>query len=142
MTIAPHGPYVVNGPGSLTILFARSRLDVTPGALTDVTADGASRLCRCGHSRRKPACDDACAAVGFTATPGGEQPPIVVEAGVPPRLAFIENGPMMVAGITIEHEDGAVTDLTGGELAMCRCGASRSKPWCDFSHLDIGFCTT
>ena len=39
-----------------------------------------------------------------------------------------------------------VTDAEGGEfplrrkaILLCRCGASRNKPFCDGSHAKIGF---
>jgi uncharacterized Fe-S cluster protein YjdI len=49
------------------------------------------------------------------------------------------NGPLFMRG------DIRVVDAIGGELrrtpraAFCRCGASENKPFCDNSHLRIGF---
>lgn len=139
MTLIPNGPYVISDTAGLTVLFARSRTDATLAELSQVEEDGSARLCRCGQSSCRPACDGTCESSGFIADPQGEEPPIEAEEGVAPRLAFIEDGPVMAAGIIINHEDGSSTDLTDGELAMCRCGASRSKPWCDFSHLRVNF---
>ncbi len=52
-----------------------------------------------------------------------------------------ENGPLLVTGsVTLtDHEDNAF-DLAGKDtIALCRCGASKSKPFCDGSHRDCGF---
>ncbi|MEO0466145.1 MAG: CDGSH iron-sulfur domain-containing protein [Pseudomonadota bacterium] len=52
-----------------------------------------------------------------------------------------EDGPLLVKGETV------IRDQTGAELpskpmvALCRCGASNSKPYCDGSHVAIGFST-
>jgi CDGSH-type Zn-finger protein len=39
--------------------------------------------------------------------------------------------------VTIEGADG--TEISGHRGALCRCGASGSKPFCDGTHSDVGF---
>lgn len=56
-----------------------------------------------------------------------------------PRLALVRNGPLMVAGMDLVHEDGRVTELADREAPLCRCGHSQDKPWCDYSHRDVDF---
>lgn len=49
-----------------------------------------------------------------------------------------ENGPLVVTGVTrMTDADGdvAVKEV----MALCRCGASKSKPFCDGSHNAAGF---
>jgi uncharacterized Fe-S cluster protein YjdI len=50
-----------------------------------------------------------------------------------------KNGPLLVFGnISIKDATGNVSkkhDIT----ALCRCGASQNKPFCDGSHAKIGF---
>lgn len=49
------------------------------------------------------------------------------------------NGPNMVKGnIEIRNEAGEVVK-TAKNVALCRCGGSESKPFCDGSHQRIGF---
>ena len=53
-----------------------------------------------------------------------------------------ENGPYLVEGpVTIvDHQGNAFT--AGADkpaIALCRCGASKNKPFCDGSHRDCGF---
>lgn len=52
-----------------------------------------------------------------------------------------ENGPYLVKGpIALVDADGNAYD-TGGKdiIALCRCGASTNKPFCDGTHSKIGF---
>jgi CDGSH-type Zn-finger protein len=53
-----------------------------------------------------------------------------------------ENGPYRVRGpITLIDADGNEFDLAehGETIALCRCGASTTKPFCDKTHSKIGF---
>ena len=54
------------------------------------------------------------------------------------------NGPYLVTGDLSELEltdaDGNRYDLTGKPaVALCRCGGSTTKPFCDATHSRIGF---
>jgi uncharacterized Fe-S cluster protein YjdI len=49
------------------------------------------------------------------------------------------NGPLMVYGnVTIKNAQGQLTRKSNA-TALCRCGASQNKPYCDGSHRKIGF---
>ncbi|HIE98802.1 MAG: CDGSH iron-sulfur domain-containing protein [Fuerstiella sp.] len=52
-----------------------------------------------------------------------------------------DNGPLLVSGpITVEDADGNSFDLGGKEtIALCRCGASENRPFCDGAHNRCGF---
>jgi CDGSH-type Zn-finger protein len=52
-----------------------------------------------------------------------------------------DNGPYKVSGpVRLVDADGGVFDIPEGEtFALCRCGRSASKPFCDKSHRDSGF---
>lgn len=52
-----------------------------------------------------------------------------------------ENGPLLVTGpVTVEDHEGNAFDTAGKEtIALCRCGASKNRPFCDGSHRDCGF---
>ena len=57
------------------------------------------------------------------------------------RIKVQENGPYLVFGaVTIVDADGAEYD-TGGKsvVALCRCGGSTTKPFCDGTHSRKGF---
>ena len=52
-----------------------------------------------------------------------------------------ENGPLLITGIVkLQDHLGNIYDLTGQEsIALCRCGHSSKKPFCDGSHRNCGF---
>jgi CDGSH-type Zn-finger protein len=64
-----------------------------------------------------------------------------VERSDPPRdpeITATENGPYAVTGVElrgVEFGDGASL----GHYTLCRCGASKNKPFCDGSHWDVNF---
>ena len=100
-------------------------------------------LCRCGHSRNKPFCDGSHRRVGFDdqgliqggrLVPGADPP----AADEPVRIVCATNGPLLVRGpLTVTASDG--TTVHGTKGALCRCGASAKKPFCDGTHRTIDF---
>lgn len=51
-----------------------------------------------------------------------------------------DNGPYLVKGpVTLVDQDGNQIAAKGKNIALCRCGASQNKPFCDGSHNQIGF---
>jgi CDGSH-type Zn-finger protein len=63
---------------------------------------------------------------------------------MPIKTVALKNGPYLVSGDLSELEltdaNGARYDLSGKEkIALCRCGASVTKPFCDGHHSQIGF---
>lgn len=52
-----------------------------------------------------------------------------------------ENGPLLVTGpVKLEDHEGNAFDLEGKEtIALCRCGVSKNRPFCDGSHRDADF---
>jgi CDGSH-type Zn-finger protein len=55
-----------------------------------------------------------------------------------------KNGPYLVSGdlsqLTLTDAEGNRYDLTGKQaVALCRCGASVNKPFCDGTHSKVGF---
>ena len=52
-----------------------------------------------------------------------------------------ENGPLLVSGpVKLTDHLGNAYDLTGKEnIALCRCGATSKRPFCDGTHKTNGF---
>lgn len=51
-----------------------------------------------------------------------------------------ENGPYLVRGpVSIRDADGNEHRVERGTAALCRCGGSTTKPFCDGTHSKIGF---
>jgi CDGSH-type Zn-finger protein len=51
------------------------------------------------------------------------------------------NGPYKVTGpVTVVDAEGREFELPpGSAIALCRCGHSSNKPFCDSTHKQIGF---
>lgn len=44
-------------------------------------------------------------------------------------------GPMVLRGpVTVEDEDGVAHTSERSVVAVCRCGLSAQRPWCDGTH--------
>jgi len=57
------------------------------------------------------------------------------------EISLRPSGPLLVKGpILLKDVDGNHIDLGGKTVvALCRCGASTTKPFCDGTHSKIGF---
>ena len=98
-------------------------------------------LCRCGESKNKPYCDGSHAAAAFVST--GEPPP-TTSAPLAKRDGVVtvkpyKDGPLGVAG-PVEILTGTGRTVNRVEqTALCRCGRSGRKPYCDGTHARVGF---
>jgi CDGSH-type Zn-finger protein len=67
------------------------------------------------------------------------------ECGQPPRMeqATItpyRDGPLLVRGpFRLLDQDGEEIEVDRGTVALCRCGKSRLRPFCDGSHKVVRF---
>ncbi|MCR2763121.1 CDGSH iron-sulfur domain-containing protein [Microbacterium sp. zg.B48] len=60
-----------------------------------------------------------------------------------PQITACKDGPLLVRGaVQIVGDDGQVVEHSRRTVALCRCGASAIKPWCDGTHKLIRFATT
>jgi CDGSH-type Zn-finger protein/uncharacterized Fe-S cluster protein YjdI len=98
-------------------------------------------LCRCGQSGNKPYCDGSHVRVGFSATgepPSATSVPLAKRDGVVAITPY-PNGPLGLAG-AVEIISGTGRTIDRVEKgALCRCGHSNRKPFCDGSHARVGF---
>ncbi len=109
----------------------------------DVEGETGTRatLCRCGLSKNKPYCDYSHVEAGFEAT-GEPKPTIpdpIEDQGGQLTASRIPDGPLKVAG-NVELTSGTGRQIVKGKnMFLCRCGASKNKPFCDGSHKGIEF---
>ena len=56
-----------------------------------------------------------------------------------PEITAVRDGPLFVRGrhALTDHEGKPVDG--GPRVALCRCGHSKNKPFCDNSHIEAGF---
>jgi CDGSH-type Zn-finger protein/uncharacterized Fe-S cluster protein YjdI len=124
-----------NGP-----LFLRGDL-VIDGAPADVPGlKFRAALCRCGASKNKPFCDNSHETIAFRDYGAvGDTGQADVASGGPLNVTAAPDGPLLVKGnLTISGSSGRQA-WRGTQVALCRCGASENKPFCDGKHKEIGF---
>ena len=49
------------------------------------------------------------------------------------------DGPLMVSGDVVVVDDQGGVVKRGERMALCRCGSSENKPFCDGAHARVGF---
>ena len=138
VTVSNDGPLMVSG--NLNIENAPSDME----GLKERAA-----LCRCGESKNKPFCDGSHKVAGFTdsgavgekgtfeESPDSESPDEVMDGEL--KISPEQDGPLVLTGkFQITAGSGRVA-WKGDGSALCRCGKSKNKPFCDGSHHEAGF---
>jgi CDGSH-type Zn-finger protein len=61
---------------------------------------------------------------------------------IPPSIVACSNGPLLVRGeVDILDSNGASVTRHRRTVALCRCGVSAIKPFCDGTHKLVHFTT-
>lgn len=128
VTVSYQGPYFIKGD-----LAIEQPSNDMPG--TQFRA----ALCRCGLSNNKPFCDNShegkfkdYGAVGETGEP-------IKESGGQLKITPLKDGPLLLSGnVAIKASSGRIA-WQGNNVALCRCGASKNKPFCDGAHKTVSF---
>jgi CDGSH-type Zn-finger protein len=97
-------------------------------------------LCRCGQSNNKPFCDNSHEGAVFRdrGAVGEQGEPLASPSGTL-SVRPLPDGPLLVNGpLTILSSSGRPA-WTGEKTALCRCGESSKKPFCDGTHVVTGF---
>jgi CDGSH-type Zn-finger protein len=57
------------------------------------------------------------------------------------KITVKQNGPYVVEGVDVQCVDstGKPHQIDQRPFALCRCGGSKTKPFCDGTHSKIGF---
>ena len=121
-------------------LFVSGELDIqnAPEDMPGVRFRAA--LCRCGHTQNQPFCDnshesanfDDCGAVGET----GAGPSAL---GGKLKINREKDGPLVLSGNFTIFTGSSREAWRGNQASLCRCGQSKNKPFCDWSHVQAGF---
>ena len=130
--VRPDGPLICKGENEIKLQNAEAEL---------ILKDKEFALCRCGLSKNKPFCDGSHKTGGFQAAQeftderdedisnlSGDLT-ITVKA----NAMYTLNGP-----VTIFSRSG-LSKTTRTKGALCRCGFSDKKPFCDAQHKKCGF---
>ncbi len=98
-------------------------------------------LCRCGASKNKPFCDGSHAAIEFAASgePKTDAVDPLLRRNGPLAIVPRKDGPLAVQGnLEICAGTGRTVRRTT-QCVLCRCGGSKTKPFCDGTHRTNGF---
>lgn len=69
-----------------------------------------------------------------------EQPRPPLHEAEPATITPYADGPYLVRGaFVVQDQDGNEMPLRRRTIALCRCGKSRMRPFCDGTHKLIGF---
>ena len=116
------------------------------GNITLIAEDGSVThanhlsLCRCGASKNKPVCDDQHLEVEFFDNGTVQRVSDWMPVNRPQTITVtcVENGPLKFRGyLRIYNKKGQECITMSG--ALCRCGKSSNKPFCD-SHKGCAGC--
>ena len=124
-----------NGP-----VYLRGDLEIVTRQGEVLLKDTRIALCRCGNSEHKPLCDGQHARTGFEdgGALGSSDGAPVRAAGGGVRVTAVPDGPLLFKGpLSMVGSDSREVCLEKG--ALCRCGGSENKPFCDGSHVRVGF---
>ena len=129
VVVANNGPFYVSGD-----LAVSGAADDMPGVRFRAA------LCRCGKSANKPFCDNAHEKDGFRDRGAvGESGDGFDAPGGPLTIKAAPNGPLLLSGNFSIIGGAGCERWRGKKAALCRCGASKNKPFCDGSHKEAGF---
>jgi CDGSH-type Zn-finger protein/uncharacterized Fe-S cluster protein YjdI len=126
---------VYNGP-----LYVRGNLEVDGAAEDMEGVRFRAALCRCGQSNNKPFCDNSHEQAGFKDYGAvGESGDSFDAPGGTLKVGKAPNGPLLLSGNFAIVAASGRRAWTGTKAALCRCGQSKNKPFCDGTHKAAGF---
>jgi CDGSH-type Zn-finger protein len=132
ITLRANGPLVCEGEFQVL---------ATDGEI--LAAEAELYLCRCGLSRNIPFCDGSHKKVDFDDGPAfvDDRDEQLASPSGPVTITCRPNAMYVLKGqVSIQSEDQRYV-TTRSKAALCRCGASGKKPFCDSSHKQCGFTT-
>lgn len=130
--VRPRGPLICKGDSDIMLQNADEEV---------ILKDTEFALCRCGLSSNKPFCDgthklsDSELAQSFT----DKREEDISELDGDLIITVKKNAMYSITGpVTIFSRDG-LSKTTRTKAALCRCGHSEKKPFCDAKHKKCGF---
>ena len=130
VTVVPDGP-----------LHLRGDVEITNPDGEMVLEDTRVALCRCGASQNKPLCDNSHVDIDFQADGGiGDDRSQADDDPIDDvlRVQALPGGPVTLDGEFEIRGTDPESSVHGTETALCRCGGSENKPFCDGAHTEIG----
>lgn len=130
--VRPNGPLICKGDTEITVQNAEEET---------ILYEKEFALCRCGLSNNKPFCDGTHKAKGIELPQSFYDKRKADITGKEDKLVITvkKNAMYSVVGpVTIFSRDG-LSETTRNKAALCRCGHSENKPFCDMKHKKCNF---
>lgn len=133
ITIVPDGP-----------LYLRGDIEIQNAEGETLLEDTRIAVCRCGASENKPFCDNSHKEIDFEAPASFDKDKLrPTDSGETSQskliLKLMDNGPILLEGTYRVHSIANETANSSKNAALCRCGQSSGKPFCDGTHKEVGF---
>ena len=122
-------------------LYIRGDVEIKEHDGATLLEDTRVALCRCGESQNKPFCDNSHRNPGFRDDGSLDGKPYTDSSETGGRLdiQLTPNGPLFMKGeFEIRSSEGEPA-YRESQAALCRCGHSGRKPFCDGTHGGIGW---
>lgn len=135
--ISPNGP-----------VYLRGDVKVCDAAGETMVKDTRLALCRCGQSQNKPLCDNSHRDTAFEAPAAFDSDKLETSPGEnnkeedihgPLVVKLMKNGPALIEGAYQVYSIAGQPAKSSKNIALCRCGQSSEKPFCDGTHKKVGF---
>lgn len=130
IVVGDHGP-----------LYLRGNIEIvaTDGSL--IGRETRVALCRCGLSENKPFCDNSHIGQFEASGPLGRTKVQSADPGESEVLSIAarKDGPYILKGSFVIRAGNGGEQIAGMKGALCRCGHSNNKPFCDGTHREVGF---
>jgi len=126
-------------------VYLRGDIEIQDPEGNTLLQDTRVSICRCGASANKPLCDNTHLDIEFEAGASFDPSPVLQE---PPGenekdkliIKAMENGPLIVSSGNYQiYSETSPPIGSSKNIALCRCGGSSNKPYCDGTHKEIGF---
>lgn len=130
--VRPNGPLICKGDSDIRLQDAHGNL---------ILKDKEFALCRCGLSEKKPFCDGSHKVKGVQAVQSFDDArDEKIKNMTGDLIITVKNDAMYIVqgAVTIFSRDGD-SKTTRSKAALCRCGQSKNKPFCDVTHKKYGF---
>lgn len=117
-------------------------LEVQDAEGNTVLEDTRFAMCRCGASKNKPACDNSHQKLDWSADVHADTSklePLDEENHDKLLIKLMKNGPVLLEGNYTLESTAIGSHTSSKNIALCRCGGSSNKPFCDGTHKHIGF---
>jgi CDGSH-type Zn-finger protein/uncharacterized Fe-S cluster protein YjdI len=126
-------------------VYMRGDIEIVSHEGDIILRDTRIAFCRCGFSQLKPLCDNTHIYSNYidsgAISDKTKKVKNLADKTGPLQIKVQPNGPLMLKGPFVIKDARGDIGFRANRAALCRCGSSKAKPFCDGTHSQIGFST-